>query len=518
MVSRQRTWTGPGRSMTNKPDMHADGKSDTGIVPGKAPKGAAETADEVLEGRPERPSNPPSPTATGTQSPEPTDLGLRRIREAAQRDKGLCLNNLLHHVTPERLRQSYFSLKRNAAAGVDEQTWSEYADGELDAKLADLHEQVQSGRYRPLPSKRIWIPKADGKKRPIGVAALEDKIVQKALAQILNAIYENDFLGFSYGFREGRKPHDALDALWIAITERKVNWIVDADIRTFFDTLDHEWVLKFVMHRVGDRRVHRLISLWLKAGVLEEGKWFQSDQGTPQGGIISPLLANIYLHYVLDLWVESWRKHSARGEVYIVRYADDFVMGFQYESEARRFVEALKKRLERFGLGLHEEKTRLIEFGRFATRDRDRRGQGRPETFDFLGFTHICAHGKKGRFWVKRQTISKRLRAKLREIKEQIHKRRHEPVKAQGQWLRSVVQGCLNYAAVVGNRDILDVFRTQILHAWLKALRRRSHKARMLTWKVFGRICEPWIPHATTLHPLPNERFHGTTRSRSRMR
>lgn len=504
--------------MTYKPDMNDDGKSDSGIVPAMAPKEAAATADEVPEGKPGSPSNPPDPSVTGTQSPEPADTGLGRIREAAQRDKNLRLSALLHHITPERLHQCYLCLKPGAAPGADDVTWDEYGGPGLEERLADLHDRVQGGRYRPLPSKRIWIPKSDGKKRPIGIAALEDKIVQKAVCEILTPIYETDFIGFSYGFRPGRKPHDALDALWVAITERKINWVLDADIRSFFDTLDHEWVLKFLGHRVADPRVHRLVALWLKAGVLEEGKWFQTLEGTPQGGIISPLLANMYLHYALDLWVEGWRKRSARGEVVIVRYADDFVMGFQHESDARRFQAELAKRMAKFGLELHEEKTRLIEFGRFATRDRKRRGQGKPEPFDFLGFTHMCAHGKKGRFWIRRKTIVTRMRKKLKEIKEELKKRRHEPVKRLGQWLRTVLGGYFNFHAVPGNRRVLDTFRTQVTRSWLAALRSRSQKARKLGWEKFGKICDRWLPRATTLHAFPNERFRGTTRAKSRMR
>lgn len=504
--------------MTYKPDMNANGKSDSDVVPVKVPKEAAKTVDEALEGRSGSPSNSSSPTATRTQRLEPTDVGLRRIREAAQRDKDLRFTALLHHVTPERLRKSYLALKRKAAPGVDERMWQEYGGPGLEERLADLHTRVHSGRYRPLPSKRIWIPKADGKERPIGITAVEDKILQKAVAQILSAIYETDFLGFSYGFRPERNAHNALDALWVAITERKVNWILDADIRSFFDTLDHEWVMKFVGRRVGDPRVHRLLKLWLKAGVLEEGKWSETLEGTPQGGIISPLLANIYLHYVLDQWVESWRRRSARGEVYIVRYADDFVMGFQYSDDARRLVEALRERMAKVGLELHKDKTRLIEFGRFAARDRNRRGEGKPETFDFLGFTHICAQGPKGRFWVRRKTIAKRMRKKLKELKDDLLKRRHEPVNEQGKWLRSVVKGYFNYHAVPGNRKVLDIFRTQLVRQWLAALRRRSQTARKLCWEKFRNICNYWIPRATTLHAFPNERFHGTTRTRSRMR
>jgi len=367
---------------------------------------------------------------------------------------------------------------------------------------------VQSGRYRAKPSKRVWLPKPDGRHRPIGIAALEDKIVQQGAVWVLNQIYEKDFHGFSYGFRPERSPHNALDAIWVGITQRKVNWVLDADIKRFFDTINHAWLMEFLERRIADPRMLRLIRKWLRAGVSEDGGWSRTEVGTPQGSVISPLLSNIYLHYVLDQWVTEWRKNKAIGEVIIVRYADDFVMGFQYRHEAERFLEEMKERFDQYGLEIHREKTRLIEFGRFAEANRAERGEGKPETFDFLGFTHICSRTQKGnRFTLRRKTIAKRLRTKLKEVREAIIRRRHEPVPALGKWLRSVIQGHLNYFAVPGNRKAVDRFRTEINRAWLFALRRRSQKSRNLTWDRIKRLIKTWIPTAKTQHPYPNQRL-----------
>ena len=403
------------------------------------------------------------------------------------------------------------ALKRNASSGVDDVTWHEFGE-QLEERLSSLHERVQSGRYRAKPSKRIWISKSDGRQRPIGIAALEDKIVQKAVVWILNQIYEEDFLGFSYGFRPECNPHNALDALWVGITRRKVNWVFDADVRGFFDAIDHQWLVKFVEHRIADPRMIRLIRKWLRAGVSEDGQWSKTKVGTPQGSVISPILANIYLHYVLDLWVNKWRKSEANGEVIIVRYADDFVMGFQYQQDAERFTHELCERLRTFGLELNQDKTRLIEFGRFAVSNRKSRGLGKPETFDFLGFTHICGKTpKKKRFTIIRKTTAKRMRAKTRKIRVEILRRRHDPVPELGKWLRSVVRGHLNYYGVPDNRRSTDSFRTQIIRAWLHAMRRRSHKARNFTWARFKRLVKTWIPTAKTTHPYPFERLRVTT-------
>jgi group II intron reverse transcriptase/maturase len=431
------------------------------------------------------------------------------VREAARKDKKVRFTALLHHVTVDLLRASYYELKKQAAPGVDGVTWQQYGT-EVEAHLRDLHDRVQRGAYRAQPSKRAYIPKADGRQRPLGIASLEDKIVQQALVTVLNCIYEEDFLGFSYGFRPTRSQHDALDALSVGLTWKKVNWVLDADIRGFFDNIDHAWMLKFLQHRIADRRVLRLIRKWLKAGVSEEGTWSESKVGTPQGAVISPLLANIYLHYVFDLWAHRWREQQASGDVILVRYADDFVMGFQQRAEAQRFLEALRERLRKFGLELHSEKTRLIEFGRFAASNRKQRGKGKPETFNFLGFTHICGQTRKtGHFIVRRKSMGKRLRAKLQEVKGQLRRRCHEPLAVTGAWLRSVVQGYFNYHAVPLNYGSLETFRQEVVRAWHQAVNRRSQRTRM-TWARFVSLVARWLPRPRILHPYPDVRFAAT--------
>lgn len=488
--------------------MHARGKSDGCIVPKKPPNnGERFSPAEVVEGRRPTEGNVSQTAAHRTQSRARVSIGLRRVREVARRDGRARFSALLHHVDVDLLRSSFHALKRHASPGVDGQTWKQYADG-LEERLRDLHDSVHRGSYRAQPSRRAWIPKADGRMRPLGVAALEDKIVQQAVATVLNSVYEEDFLGFSYGFRPGRSAHNALDALWVGIVGKKVNWVLDADIRGFFDTIDHGWMMQFLEHRIADRRVLRLVRKWLRAGVSEDGIWSKTEVGTPQGAVISPLLANVYLHYVLDLWVERWRRKFAAGDVIIVRYADDFVIGFQHRREAERFLKELQGRMQEFGLALHPEKTRLIEFGRFAAENRSKRGEGKPETFDFLGFTHSC--GKKrvsGRFTVRRKTVRKRMRAKLREVREALFWRRHEPIRRLGAWLRSVVRGYFNYHAVHGNMDAVKQFRQQVTWHWLRALRRRSQNPHM-PWQRFVRIAACWIPYARVLHPYPNERFY----------
>jgi group II intron reverse transcriptase/maturase len=375
-------------------------------------------------------------------------------------------------------------------------------------RLPDLHERIHRGSYRAQPSKRTYIPKPDGRMRPLGIAALEDKIVQHAVVTVLNAVYETDFLGFSYGFRPGRCPHDGLDALYVGLTKRRVNWVLDADIQGFFDTIDHGWLLCFLEHRIADRRILRLIRKWLKAGVSEDGTWSETTVGTPQGAVISPLLANVYLHYVLDLWAQQWRGRHARGDVVIVRYADDFVLGFQYKEEAERFLGDLRQRLERFGLSLHPDKTRLIEFGPYAAPKRRRLGQGKPETFDFLGFTHICSKTRDGkRFTVRRKTIAKRFRAKLQAVRQHLRRQMHAGPGAVARWLRSVVQGYLNYHAVPGNIESVLCFRTQVIRYWYRTLRRRGDRRR-ITWDRFGKFANHWLPRARILHPHPCLRFY----------
>jgi group II intron reverse transcriptase/maturase len=440
-----------------------------------------------------------------TQSEARVSQGLEGVRKVARKRKEAKFTALLHHLTVGLLRESFFALKRKAAPGVDGVTWQEYETG-LEDRLIDLHSRVHRGAYRAQPSRRVFIPKADGRQRPLGIAALEDKIVQQAVLTILNCIYEEDFRGFSYGFRPGRSQHQALDALYIGMMRRKVSWVLDADIRGFFENLDRGWLVKFLQHRVADHRVLRLIQKWLDAGVMEEGEWKDTERGTPQGSVISPLLANIYLHYVFDLWVDAWRRKHARGNVIVVRYADDNVLGFQYRDEADRFLEEFRERLAKFGLELHPDKTRRIEFGRFAQQNRERRGEGKPETFDFLGFTHICAKNRNGNYAIKRHTIGKRLRAKLAEIKLQLRQRMHEPVATTGKWLKSVVQGYFNYYAVPGNTDSLGLFRTRVTRLWRRVLGRRGQR-NYLNWAQMSRLETRWIPSPRVLHPYPEVRF-----------
>ncbi len=488
---------------------HVGGKSDRPIVPKKPPNNGGLTMPpaEVVEERGLTEGNIGQTAVPRTQSRTRTSNGLAGVRSVAREDKRARFTALLHHVTVDLLRESFYALKRQASPGVDGMTWGQY-EVDLENRLVDLHGRIHRGAYRALPSKRTYIPKADGRQRPLGIASVEDKVVQQAVVTVLNHVYEEDFLGFSYGFRPGRSPHDALDALWMGIMGKKVNWVLDADIRGFFDAISHEWMMKFLEHRIADRRILRLIRKWLRAGLSEDGSWSKTERGTPQGAVISPLLANVYLHYVLDLWVQQWRTRTSGGDVTIVRYADDYAMGFQHRADAERFLKELKERLHKFGLALHPDKTRLIEFGRFAAENRKRRGQGKPETFDFLGLTHIC--GRKwanGKFTVKRKTVGKRLAAKLREVRATLMRRRHEPVALQAQWLASVVRGYLNYHAIPGNIASVTAFRTQSIRHWLFALRRRSHKHR-LPWTRFGPLADKWIPGARIMHPYPNERFY----------
>jgi RNA-directed DNA polymerase len=488
--------------------MHAHGKSDGCVVPEKPPNRAGfDPTTEAVEGRRPTEGNTMQTTASRTQSRLDALLALDRVRDAARRDRRARFTALLHHVTVERLQEGFFALKHEAAPGVDGVTWEQFDIG-LEDRLRDLHRRIHEGTYRARPSRRVFIPKADGRQRPLGIAALEDKIVQQAVVRVLDQIYEVDFLGFSYGFRPGRSQHDALDSLWAGLMGKKVNWVLDADIRGFFDNIDHGWLLKFLEHRIADRRILRLIQQWLKAGVFEDGQWTKTEVGTPQGAVASPFLANVFLHYVFDLWVQQWRTKLATGDLIVVRYADDFVVGFQHRREAERFLRELGGRIAKFGPALHPEKTRLIEFGRFAAENRRKRGDRKPETFTFLGFTHIC--GRKygsGRFIVKRETATKRLRAKLSEVKQTLMLRRHEPISQQGKWLRGVVQGYFNYHGIPGNTAALEAFRTESVRSWLRAVRRRSQRHRM-KWDRFSRLVDRWIPHPKVLHPYPNERFY----------
>jgi group II intron reverse transcriptase/maturase len=484
--------------------MNGDGKSDTAVVPEKLPNKAAEPAAEAVEGREVAEGKTPKHNTLRTQSREGVHSTLERIRQAARQQKQLRFTALLHHVYDvERLRQAYFALKREAAAGVDGETWKHYGE-QLGENLQDLSQRLQRGAYRAKPVRRAYIEKADGRQRPLGVPVLEDKIVQRAVVEVLGAIYEQDFAGFSYGFRPGRGPHDALNALTVAIQTRKVSWVLDADIKSFFDTLQQSWLVKFVEHRVADRRIVRLIQKWLRAGVLEEGRRTRSEVGTVQGGSISPLLANIYLHYVFDLWTQRWRKKQARGQVIVVRYADDFVLGFEHRHEAEQFLVDLKQRFSQFGLELHPEKTRLIEFGRFAASNRDRRGRGKPETFDFLGFTHSCAKTRKtGSFVVLRRTMRKRMQSKLQEVKAQLRRRRHTTLGEQAEYLRAVVRGHLQYYGVPRNLPALNAFRWALGRLWWRSLSRRSQRGR-ITWERMARIMRYTIPPARIYRPYPS--------------
>ncbi|MEJ8852900.1 group II intron reverse transcriptase/maturase [Variovorax rhizosphaerae] len=486
--------------------MYGPEKSDSAIVAVKPANKAGMPAAEWVEPRAGTKGNTGQPHTRRTQSRGSVSQGLDRVRQAARQRKKEKFTALLHHVTVDLLRDAFLALKRRAAPGVDGVTWEDYEAG-LEGNLQDLHARLHSGSYRALPVRRRFIPKpGTDKQRPLGIAALEDKIVQRALVAVLNAIYEEDFLGLSYGFRPGRSQHDALDALSVAISNTPVNWILDADIRSFFDSVSQEWLVRFLEHRIGDERVIRLVRKWLKAGVLEEGNWSVSETGTPQGAVVSPLLANVYLHYVFDLWAHQWRRREATGNVIVVRYADDIVAGFEHEADARRFWDAMRTRFEQFGLELHGEKTRLLEFGRHAAGRRRRRGMGKPETFTFLGFIFICGRSRRGAFLLHRKTRVDRMRVRLEEVKRTLRKRMHATIPEQGKWLKSVVTGYFAYHAVPTNIRALGLFRYQVMRLWLRTLRRRSQKDGM-TWTRLSKIAGDWLPTPRILHPWPSERF-----------
>src|ERR1039458_6865730 len=488
--------------MTNGP-----GKSDSPVVPEKFPNNAGQPAAEGMEGRGLAKGNLPQQNASRIQSRSDAPSALERVRQAARKDKKLRFTALLHHIyNLDTLRMAYFRLKKEAAPGVDGQTWRHYGE-QLERNLQHLAERLKRGAYRAKPVRRVYIPKADGRQRPLGVTALEDKIVQRAAVEVMNSIYETDFLGFSYGFRPKRSQHQALDALYTGLLTRKVNWVLDLDIKGFFDGISHEWLVKFVEHRIADRRVVRLIQKWLNAGVLEDGKRIRMKEGTPQGGSASSLLANIYLHYVFDLWAQAWRRKQAHGDVIVVRYADDIVVGFQNEADAKQFRVELAERFGKFSLELHPDKTRLLEFGSFAARNRKRRGEGKPETFDFLGFTHIC--GKKrsnGYFTVIRQTIRKRQQAKLNSVKTELRQRMHAPIQDTGKWLRSVVSGHIRYYGVPMNSHALKTFRFKVGRLWHRALSRRSQNGRV-SWDRMRRLIDRWLPPVRVYHPFPLRRM-----------
>ena len=485
--------------------MHGRGKSDSAIVAVKPTNKAERSAAEPVEPRAETKGNARQQSTLRTQSRAGVTQALARLRRTAKERKKEKFTALLHHVSSERLEAEFFALKKQAAPGIDGLTWQDYEQN-LGANLADLHARIHRGSYRPMPSRRVYIDKPDGGRRPLAVAALEDKIVQRAVLAVLNAIYEEDFLGFSYGFRPGRGAHDALDALVVAIESHKVNFIIDADIRAFFDTVSQDWLIRFVAHRIGDARILRLIRKWLRAGIWEDGTIAVSEMGTAQGAVISPLLANIYLHYVLDLWAERFRRREVTGDMIIVRYADDFIIGFEHETEARRFLDAMRERLGKFALSLHPEKTRLIEFGRFAATNRRRRGLGKPESFNFLGFTFLCGQTHRGEFVLKRKSRRDRMRAKLKEVKEGLRRRMHQRIPEQGRWLKQVVTGYFNYHAVPTNGRALAAFRFFVTELWKRTLQRRSQKDGT-TWARMTRLANAWLPTPRILHPAPQVRF-----------
>jgi RNA-directed DNA polymerase len=485
--------------------MNGQEKSDFGIVAEKpANKGGVPPAERV-EPRPETKGNVGQQSTHRAQNRARVTQALDRVRKAARLRKKEQFTALLHHINVDTLRTAFRALRRKAAPGVDGVTWQDY-EADLEPRLRDLHERVHRGAYRPQPSRRTYIPKADGKQRPLAIAALEDKIVQGACVMVLNAIYEGDFCGFSYGFRPGRGPHDALDALCVAINQRKVNWIVDADIQNFFGSVSREWLVRFLAYRVGDKRITRLIEKWLRAGILEDGIVTVDDRGTGQGSVISPLLANIYLHYVFDLWAARWRRREATGDMIVVRYADDLVVGFERGDDARRFLVAMRARFEEFVLSLHPDKTRLIEFGRFAATNRRKRGLGKPETFAFLGFTFICGKSRQGHFLLKRKTRRDRMRTKLQDIKVELQRRMHWPIPEQGEWLRQVVTGHFAYYAVPTNIRALTAFRLCVTNLWRRTLERRSQRSR-LVWERTAKLSDDWLPIPRILHPWPDRRF-----------
>jgi group II intron reverse transcriptase/maturase len=485
--------------------MNGRGKSDRSTVPRKPPNKAGRPAAEAVEGKDLAKGNSPEGNAFRTQRRGDARSALERVRQAARRDRKLRFTALFHHVYDiDRLRTAYFALKRDASAGVDGETWRHYGEA-LEGNLADLADRLKRGAYRAKPVRRVHIPKPDGRQRPIGVTTLEDKVVQRAVVEVLNAIYEQDFVPFSYGFRPGRSQHQALDALAVGLERRRVNWVLDADIRGFFDSVDHAWLVKFVEHRIGDVRVVRLIQKWLSAGVQEAGTWTPSETGTAQGGSISPLLANLYLHYVFDVWYRRWATNN-RGDVIAMRFADDTIVGFQHREDAERFLTELPDRFATFGLELHPDKTRIVPFGpRVWAGWRVGRGQ-KPGTFDFLGFTHISGASRRGRFLLQRKTVRKRRQAKLREVATELRIRMHDSVPAQGAYLRSVIDGHFRYYGVPGNGGQLEAFRHRVIWFWRKTLRRRSQTHRM-TWKRVYRYVARWIPSVRIHHPWPNQRY-----------
>jgi RNA-directed DNA polymerase len=494
--------------------MYEPGKSDSRVVPKKVSNKAQRWAAERLEGRRLAKRNSPQATTLRTQGRARVHAALERVRQVAEQKKGVRFTALLHHIYAiDTLRAAFYNLERDAAPGVDGETWEHYGE-KLEANLADLSNRVRRGTYRPQPVRRVYVPKSDGRQRPIGVTAIEDKIVQRATVSVLNAVYEPEFAGFSYGARPGRSAHQALAALDQALEKRQVNWVLDADLRDFFGSLDQSQLVRFVEHRIGDRRVVRLIQRWLAAGVLEDGTWTPSETGTAQGGSISPLTANLYMHYVFDLWAQRWRRTQARGDVVTVRFLDDFIVGFEDRADAEHFLTALRERLGQFGLTLHPDKTRLLEFGRYAAERRQRRGHRKPETFQFLGFVHSCGRTRAGKFAVHRQTGGPRLRAKLKEVKNELRHRWHDPIPEVGLWLGSVVRGHCQYYGIPGNFRAIGRFRNEVNRLWRRALSRRSQKGRV-NWERMQPLLTRWIPRARIVQPYPSVTFAVMTQGRS---
>jgi RNA-directed DNA polymerase len=498
-------------------NMNADEKSDEVVVPRKRLNKGRQLPAEVVEGRTSPEGNGGETAAARTLRRDTASIGLAGVRRAARQSKSVRFTALLHHITVNLLKQSYRALERDSAPGTDGVTWHTYGVN-LEEKLTDLHDRIHKGSYRARPARRTYIPKADGSQRPLAILCIEDKIVQQAVATVLEAIYETDFVGFSYGFRPGRGQHDALDALHVGVLRKRVNWVLDADIRGFFDAMSHYWILRFLEHRIADKRILRLIAKWLRVGIIEDGRVTRSQRGAPQGAVISPTLANVYLHYVYDLWVHRWRRTKATGDMIVVRFADDTIVGFEHEREAKAFLQDLHERMRSFELALHPDKTRLIRFGRYAAKQRARLGEGKPETFDFLGFTHFCTRShKRDSFVIGRKTIKKRMRAKLKAIKMELRKCMHDPIAETGVWVKQMLQGHLNYYAVSGNHPSMWWFCNQVRWLWLKTLRRRSQKAD-LSWERFIRLVDRFFPPIKTLHPLPCHRFDAKTRGRSPVR
>jgi RNA-directed DNA polymerase len=497
--------------------MHAGEESDEGVVPMKRPNKEGLPSAEAVEGRTSPKGNGGETAAARTQSRDAASNGLVAVRQAARQSKSVRFTALLHHLTVDLLKQSYHSLARDSAPGIDGVTWRAYGEN-LEAKLTGLHDRIHKGSYRARPARRTYIPKADGSQRPLSIWCLEDKIVQQAVVTVLEAIYEEDFVGFSYGFRPERGQHDALDALHVGILRRQVSWVLDADIRGFFDAMSHSWIIRFLEHRIADKRILRLVAKWLKVGIVEDGRVTRGTRGAPQGAVVSPLLANVYLHYVYDLWAHRWRQTKASGDMIVIRYADDTIVGFQHEHEAKAFLHDLHERMRAFDLALHPDKTRLIRFGRYAAKQREKLGEGKPETFDFLGFTHFCTRSRRwGSFVIGRKTIKKRLRAKLKAVKVELRRSMHNPIAKTGAWVKQMLQGHLNYFAVSGNDKSLWWFFKEVRWLWLKSLRRRSQNAR-LSWERFNRLVDRFFPPIKVLHPLPCHRFDAKTRGRSPVR